>query len=166
MKRFFLSASLGAALAFNGVTGALAAFDADTINTVANEATDINPGLANQIRSLAAACGGGGSAACLQALQTLVVTAQSVSLPTDVAAHIVSLARDAAAAGGVTSTNAYTAVSTDLESISPSSPTGTTNTTNTNNNTTNTSNNAGSPGGGGGGGGNFSEDRNASPGAS
>ncbi|WP_370676638.1 hypothetical protein [Pleomorphomonas sp. PLEO] len=146
MTRSFLSASLGAALALSSATGAFATVNESAANALISSlssmpASSARDGLIAEIQSLSGACGGSNSGVCIVALQKVVAAAKAVSLTSTMKADVASLTRDTAAnTNGVLTNDQYAALSSDVDSLSPTSPTGSTGAT-------------GGPGAGGAGGG-------------
>lgn len=130
MKRSFLSLSMSAALALSAVTGAVAAVDAGTQNSVISSLSSLpasaeRNALISQVRGLSGACSGASSSACVVALQNVVASARALGLSGGLANQVAALARDTAATTpGVTSDPQYVALATDVDTLSSTTPTG------------------------------------------
>lgn len=163
MKRFFLSASLSAALALSAMTGASAAVNASAANSLISSLSSLPASAARnnliaEIQSLPGACSGASSNACIIALENLVAAAQALGLSGPLAADVASLARDTAAnTPGVTTNPNYITLASSVDTLSPTAPTGATGTPA-----------GGAPAGGspGGGGGSFGSAQIVDPSAS
>lgn len=129
MTKPFLSASLGAALVLSSITGAFAAVDTGAANSLISSLSSLpssaaRDALISQVASLSGSCSGA-SSTCVVALQNVVAAAQSLGVTGTLADQVASLTRETAAnTPGVTSDPNYVAVSSTVDTLSPTTPTG------------------------------------------